>query len=272
MAAGASFCLRALVVAGLAVVFVCGLALGHPEDEFCIPGETALDPALCEALSALDSADPGGDLSPEAQSLLADLEGRTALQTLSLYIRIGIEHIVPGGLDHILFVLGIVLSTPRLKSLALQISAFTVAHTATLALAATGIVSPPAAIVEPLIAASIAFVAFEALFLKEPPSWRLALVFAFGLVHGLGFAGAFGELGLPQAQFWPGLVGFNIGVEIGQIGVAVLAMTGIWLAARETATMPGGHPRWIVWPAAAVISATGLFWTFERVLGALASG
>ncbi len=180
-AAWASFCLRALVVAGLAVVFVCGLARGHPEDEFCIPGETALDPALCEALSALDIADPGGGLSPEARSVLADLEGRTALQTL-------------------------------------------------------------------------------------------ALVFEFGLVHWLGFAGAFGELGLPQAQFWPGLLGFNIGVEIGHIGVAVLAMTGIWLAARATATTPRDHLRRIVRLAAAVISATGLFWTFDRVLGALASG
>jgi hypothetical protein len=92
----------------VSVVLVCAVALGHPEDEFCISGETALDPALCEAFSALLSLAPGGHLSPWARNLLADLEGRSALQTLALYTRIGIEHIMPGGLDHILFVLGIV--------------------------------------------------------------------------------------------------------------------------------------------------------------------
>jgi hypothetical protein len=91
------------------------------------------------------------------------------------------------------------------------------------------------------------------------------------LVHGLGFAGAFGEPGLPQAQFWPGLVGFNVGVEIGRIGMATLAMIAIWLEARATSTASRDHPRWIDWPAAGLIAATGPLSTFERVLGALAT-
>ncbi|MEL6752978.1 MAG: HupE/UreJ family protein [Pseudomonadota bacterium] len=260
------------LLALLALVFVAAIAWAHPADEFCIPGETDLDPALCAALSSLDSADSRADLSAAAQSLLADLENRSAWETFLLYIRIGIDHIVPGGLDHILFVLGLVISTPRLRSLALQISAFTVAHTATLALTATGVLAPPSSLVESLIAASIAFVAVEAIVLKEPPKWRLGLVFVFGLVHGMGFAGAFGELGLPENQFWPGLIGFNVGVEIGQIGVALAGVLLIRATLMAARSQRADYPRWLIWPAAAIIAATGLFWTVERVWGALFPG
>ena len=106
---------------------------------------------------------------------------------LGLYISIGIGHILPGGLDHILFVLALFLSSTRVRALVVQISTFTVAHTVTLGLAAAGVISPPTSLVEPLIAASIAFVAIENLYMKDMPKWRPVVVFLFGLLHGLGF-------------------------------------------------------------------------------------
>ncbi|MEO0818017.1 MAG: HupE/UreJ family protein [Pseudomonadota bacterium] len=264
---GVMFRALALVLVALFVGAVSAWA--HPEDEFCVPGQSALDPTLCEALAALDSVEGGRSLSPEAESLLADLENRSAVETFLLYVYIGFQHILPMGLDHILFVIGLVLSTPRLRQLALQISAFTIAHTATLGLAATGMVDLPAEIVEPLIAASIAFVAIEAIFLREPPPWRLAVVFLFGLIHGLGFAGAFGELGLPATQFWPGLIGFNVGVEVGQITVALAGLAALWAASRIIKGPEKGYPNTAVWPAAIMVAATGAFWTIERVWSAL---
>ncbi|MEM9738606.1 MAG: HupE/UreJ family protein [Pseudomonadota bacterium] len=257
-----------LLIVVSAIVFVVA-AWAHPEDEFCIPGESGLDPALCEALAALDSADRRSPLSPEAAALVTDLANRSIGETVLLYVQIGFQHILPMGLDHILFVLGLVLSTPRINQLALQISAFTVAHTATLGLAATGVITPSSDLVEPLIAASIAFVAVEAIVLRDPPPWRLALVFGFGLIHGLGFAGAFGELGLPDTQFWPGLLGFNVGVEIGQVTVAATALCALTLAARILRSSDRDYPIWLIGPAALAIAATGLFWTFERIWSTL---
>ncbi|MEM6947823.1 MAG: HupE/UreJ family protein [Pseudomonadota bacterium] len=259
--------LAGLLIAGL-VSALADAAWAHPDDEFCMPGQGGIDPALCQALAALDSADGASTLSPAAEELIADLTSRSPWQTFTLYVWIGVQHIVPMGLDHILFVMALVLSTPGLRRLAVQITAFTAAHSATLGLAAAGLVAPPLAMVEPLIAASIAFVALEALLFRDPPPWRLAVVFGFGLVHGLGFAGAFGELGLPAQQFWPGLIGFNVGVEIGQIGVAAATLIAL-IAARDLGRGAGRSGRdWIVWPAAIAISSTGAFWTVERIWSA----
>lgn len=239
------------------------VAWAHPEDEFCTPGEDGLDPALCRQLNALQSGDTFA-ASEEAKAL----EGRSVGETAWIYVKIGVGHILPGGLDHILFVLALFLSTRRLKSLVLQISAFTVAHTATLGLAASGVVAPPASVVEPLIAATIAFVAVETLKFREPPKWRVALVFGFGLIHGLGFAGYFGTLGLPETQFWSGLIGFNIGVEIGQLAVVgVAALAGIALRAGfQTAGLANDTwRRGVVVPASLLIGATGFWWAIQRV-------
>ena len=115
-----------------------------------------------------------------------------------------LHHILPKGLDHILFVLGIFLLSPRWKTMLLQVTAFTVAHSITLGLSIYGIVSLPSRIVEPLIALSIAYVAIENLLTRELKPWRLALVFMFGLLHGLGFAGVLRELGLPREEFLTG--------------------------------------------------------------------
>ncbi|WP_236638402.1 HupE/UreJ family protein [Mangrovicoccus ximenensis] len=184
----------------------------------------------------------------------------SAAAVFGRFLVLGVEHIIPKGTDHILFVLGLFFFSLRMRPLLLQVSAFTAAHTVTLALASLGIVTVPAAIVEPLIAASIAFVALENIRSGRIGWVRIAVVFGFGLLHGLGFASVLGELALPRAQFATGLIAFNIGVEIGQLTVITLAWA---LVAR-----PFGHRPWyrarIAVPASAAIAAMGLWWVAER--------
>jgi len=239
------------------------LAFAHPEDEFC-SFDSGLDPALCQALQDLDrAADPNTTDGTYTHTETINFE-RPALETFGLYIEIGIRHILPGGLDHILFVLAIFFSTRRWRPLLIQVSAFTVAHTLTLGLVAAGVFAPPAHIVEPIIAATIAFVAIEALIFKDMTRWRPFLVFAFGLIHGMGFAGFFGSLGLPDGQFWSALLGFNLGVEIGQLSVIGLAALVFWpIRLKLTETW---YQRLIVWPVCGAIGCVGAYWTLERVL------
>ena len=137
----------------------------------------------------------------------------TRMEIVRQYLWLGYTHILPKGLDHILFVLGLFLLSPRLKTLLLQVTAFTIAHSITLGLSMYGIVSLPPRVVEPLIALSIAYVAIENLLTRELKPWRVALVFMFGLLHGLGFAGVLRELGLPRDEFLTALLTFNLGVE-----------------------------------------------------------
>ena len=157
----------------------------------------------------------------------------TAAEAFLEYIPVGYDHILPLGLDHILFVLGLFLLATGLRALVWQITAFTLAHTVTLALGALDIVQVPGEIVEPLIAASIAYVAVENLFASRLTPWRPLIVFGFGLLHGLGFASVLQEFGLPQAQFIPALLGFNVGVELGQLTVILVAGLIAWAAIRN---------------------------------------
>jgi len=251
-----------------ALLFVSCVAHGHPEDEFCTPGEDGLDPALCAALAELNMAE--SDVNQvELQPLLdASGEERGFWSTAGLYVTIGIGHILPDGADHILFVLAIFLASTKLRALVIQVSSFTVAHTATLALAASGVITPSSAVVEPLIAFTIAFVAIENLFFKDMTKWRPAVVFLFGLVHGMGFAGFFGELGLPPGQFWSALIGFNVGVEIGQLAVIALAAI-VGLGLRRILEDPDGVTRYrqyAVRPGSLLIGMTGLWWAVTRLL------
>lgn len=177
------------------------------------------------------------------------------------FIVSGFEHIVPKGLDHILFVLGLFFFSLRVGPLLGQVTAFTLAHTTTLALASLQIVSIPAAVVEPLIAASIVYVAVENIFGGKVGAARVAVVFAFGLLHGLGFASVLSDVGLPEGRFAISLIGFNIGVELGQL--AVIAVAFLVLA------LPFGaqpwYRAWIAIPASVAIASVGAWWTFERV-------
>ena len=153
-------------------------------------------------------------------------------QTFVSYIPVGFDHIVPKGLDHILFVLGLFFLSTRMRPLLTQVSLFTLAHTITLAAAALGFVTVSGDIVEPLIAASIAYVAIENIFMRNLSPWRPMIVFGFGLLHGLGFASVLGEFGLPQGSFIPALIGFNIGVEVGQLAVIAVMFLAVWQAIR----------------------------------------
>jgi hypothetical protein len=177
------------------------------------------------------------------------------------YLALGYTHILPKGLDHILFVIGLFLLSVRLRPILVQVTTFTAAHSLTLALSSYGLVSLPSRIVEPLIALSIAYVAIENLTTNRVRAGRLALVFAFGLLHGLGFAGVLGELGLPREQFLTALVSFNVGVELGQLTViALAAMLVAWHRDRVW------YQRLVVTPASVMIAAVGVYWTIARVL------
>ena len=184
------------------------------------------------------------------------------LDVVRRYVHSGFVHIIPRGLDHILFVLGLFLFSLSGRVLLYQISLFTLAHTITLALFSLGIVRISGQIVEPLIALSIAYVAVETIWAKGRFSWqRGLLITGFGLLHGLGFASVLADFGLPTTQFLPALISFNIGVEIGQLAiVAPLYLVFLWQ--RPSARF---YRRVIQIPASIAIAATGFYWTAERL-------
>ena len=178
------------------------------------------------------------------------------------YLVLGFTHILPKGLDHVLFVLGIFLLAVRLRPVLWQVTAFTLAHTITLALTIYGVVSLPPNIVEPLIALSIAYVAIENIFTDKLHAWRPVIVFGFGLLHGMGFAGVLSEIGLPRSEFLPALLAFNIGVELGQLTVILAAFVITWPLRRK----PWYRTR-VVIPASLLIAAVALYWFVQRLGG-----
>jgi hypothetical protein len=180
------------------------------------------------------------------------------------FIGLGFTHILPKGLDHILFVLGLFFLSLRMSVLFWQVTAFTLAHTVTLALTIFGVISVSPAVVEPLIALSIAVVAFENIFQKDLKLWRIAVIFLFGLIHGMGFAGVLSELGLPADAQWTALVSFNIGVEIGQITVVAMALAAVWLMRNQQ-----WYRQWVSIPASITIGCIGLLWFYERTFDGL---
>jgi len=185
----------------------------------------------------------------------------TRLQLAARYVTLGFTHILPKGLDHVLFVLGVFLLSRRIRPILMQVSAFTIAHSITLGLSMYGLVSVSPSIVEPLIALSIAYIAIENLLFAKFRPWRVALVFSFGLLHGLGFAGALKEVGLPRSEFVTALIGFNAGVELGQLAVITAAFlaVGYWYGDRIW------YRRRVVLPASACIACLGVFWTVQRL-------
>lgn len=176
------------------------------------------------------------------------------------FISIGFEHILPKGLDHILFVLALFFLSTHWKPLLWQVTAFTVAHSITLALAMNGVIEVSPKIVEPIIALSIAAVALENLFSDKVSKWRWIGVFVFGLIHGLGFAGVLGELQIPEGHFGWSLLCFNVGVELGQLAVIAIA----WIVVVGKAEQPW-YPRYVRNPACYLLAAIGLYWTIERI-------
>ena len=178
-----------------------------------------------------------------------------------IFMKAGFEHIIPQGLDHILFVLGLFFSTLKLRSLILQVTAFTFAHSITLALAALGVVKLQLSVVEPLIFLSIVWVAFENTFFKKTTKWRPLVVFTFGLLHGLGFATLLTQYGLPKDNFISLLLAFNVGVEFGQFAVLLAAFILIRLIYLKTE-----YKNQLKIPASILIGCTGLFWFIESLI------
>lgn len=176
------------------------------------------------------------------------------------WLAVGFQHIIPRGLDHIVFVLGLFFLSTRLSTLLYQVSCFTVAHSFSLGLATVGIVAVPASVVEPLIAASIIFIAVDNLHSELLARWRLLVVTLFGLLHGLGFAAVLSELILPAENFYSALLFFNLGVEVGQLTVLLLAFAAVgWL--RNWTQYSDRVAR----PATVTIAGVGAYWLVKRV-------
>jgi hydrogenase/urease accessory protein HupE len=183
------------------------------------------------------------------------------------YLELGIEHILL-GIDHLLFVLALLIISKGTRRLVVTVTAFTLAHSITLGMAAFGVVNVPSGPVEATIALSIAFVAMEIIHSRQgriglaaQAPWIVA--FAFGLLHGFGFAGALSEIGLPPGHIPTALLFFNVGVEIGQllfIGLVLVFM-------KLTLSLMTGLPRWATLVPPYAIGSVAMFWVFERVSG-----
>ena len=178
------------------------------------------------------------------------------------YLQTGFEHVIPLGYDHILFILSLFFFNSRLKTAIIQCSIFTLAHSLTLALVALGYIQFNTRVIEVIIALSIFVVALENIFHATLNWWRLLMVFIFGLVHGMGFATALKEIGLPENEFLTALVGFNCGVEVAQIVIILLCyfLLAKWVSKKNWYREKLAHP------LSLLISCIALFWAIERYL------
>ena len=183
-----------------------------------------------------------------------------ARSTFYYFTRQGFVHVLPLGLDHILFVLGLFFLSRKWRPILYQVSVFTVAHTITLGLATLELISAPAHVVEPIIAASIAVVALENIFFPNYRHSRLFIVFFFGLIHGLGFAGALSAFDLDPTSLVIGLLGFNVGVEFGQLAVITIVFFLTFWLKDETK-----YRKIAVVPCSILIALMGIYWTIERI-------
>lgn len=218
-----------------------------------------------------DGAEPVIEaLMPDAESSAFALRGpqreKTALQSIAEYFVLGYAHIIPNGLDHILFVVCLFLLSQRLSMLLWQTTAFTIAHSITLILSVYEVANAPSFIVETVIALSIVYVAVENILTRDMHWWRPVVIFAFGLLHGLGFAGSLREIGLPTTALLPSLLSFNVGIEVGQISVIALSFLAVgWFREKE----------WYQWrvvtPISLCIALIALVWAFQRFTGGLMS-
>lgn len=181
------------------------------------------------------------------------------------YLVLGFLHIIPRGLDHILFVLGLFLLTPKPRQLLWQVSVFTLAHTVTLGLAVFELVRLPSIWVEIAIALSLVYVGTENLLTKRLNKRRLFLVFGFGLLHGMGFAGILLDRWIPNAERLPGLISFNVGVELGQLAVLVAA----WLLTLPIRRRPHQQKTLVVL-GSILIAVAGAWMLVQRILEGIA--
>jgi len=180
---------------------------------------------------------------------------------VAYYLKLGFQHIIPEGFDHILFVIGLCLISTKVKTILWQATAFTIAHTITLALTMKNIIVAPGALVEPIIALSIMFVAVENLIISELKPWRIGIVFMFGLIHGMGFANSLNEIGLPPNKFFTSIIAFNAGVELGQMAVIAAVFLLLIIPLRQQLWYKKG----VVYPLSILIALIACYWTVQRL-------
>jgi len=198
-----------------------------------------------------------------AHTINYSLENAPVHQVAWYYFKLGFTHIIPQGMDHVLFIIGICLINTKLRSIIYQATAFTVAHTVALSLSMKNIIVAPGPVIEPVIALSIVFVAIENIILNELKPWRIILVFMFGLIHGLGFASSLNEIGLPPGKFFTSILMFNVGVEVCQVLIIALVFSFI--------IFPLKNKLWyryrVVYPVSVAIALISSYWTIERLVG-----
>jgi hypothetical protein len=248
---------------------------GH---EIAIAGLPATRTDVLARLSRSDGIEQTVRLTPSAPAFTVSAEA-SAWQVVRTYLALGVEHILL-GIDHLLFVLALLFlvgSWPRLVG---TVTAFTLAHSLTLAAATLGWIRVPQAPVEAVIALSIVFVAAEILHARQGRAGLAArlpwvVAFVFGLLHGLGFAAALRDTGLPQHSIPLALAFFNVGVELGQLLFIGAVFAALWLPGSLVARPAGGanNPwqqaeRFSV-PAAYLVGTVAMFWVFERSYGFL---
>ena len=183
------------------------------------------------------------------------------IDNIKIYTQLGFKHIIPKGFDHILFIFALFLLSPKLKPLILQVSIFTLAHTISLFLGVLNLIKIPVLIVEPIIALSISFIAIENLFTENIKRARLYVVFIFGLLHGLGFAGVLNEIGISTNLFFSSLISFNVGVELGQISVIIFSYIVVALLFQKKSW----YRSRITKPLSLIVAFIGFYWFIQRL-------
>jgi hydrogenase/urease accessory protein HupE len=236
------------------------LPAGHRQ--FVLIGDAA---GITLAKKLLSAKDDALDVPwvPDAARGLPPGAGPEPQPTFWSFIRLGVEHIWT-GYDHLLFLFALLVVCRTFRSIVVIITCFTLAHSLTLALATLNIVNLPARITEPAIAASIVYVGVENLLRRgEEPKGRWALTFAFGLIHGFGFASVLRELGVGEggSGIAMPLFTFNAGVELGQIAIAAAALPIVWRLRKNEKFVQRGVPA-----LSALVAAAGLYWFLKRTV------
>lgn len=177
------------------------------------------------------------------------------------YLALGVRHIIPEGIDHILFIVGICLLATNIRTIFFQATAFTIAHSITLALSMKNIIVVPGQVVEPIISLSIMFIALENMMTSKLKAWRMLIIFVFGLIHGMGFASALNEIGLPPGKFYLSVFSFNAGVEIGQVIVILCAFVLLIIPFRNRLW----YRKAVLAPLSCIIAIAAGYWTILRI-------
>lgn len=183
-------------------------------------------------------------------------------EIIQRYISLGFSHVLPWGYDHIVFILSMCLLDPRVKTILIQCSLFTLAHSITLGLTALGVVFPSMSLVEPLIAISILYTAVENILLTGVHKFRFLIIFLFGLIHGMGFASALREIGIPKEYVLSSLISFNVGVELGQLAVVFAA----YFACVKWIMNKSYYKPKFLYPISVLIGCVAIYWTLDRVV------